>query len=201
MRSVPSGRTASCSRGTWRTTARSSGASAWISGRRNGTRCPRTSASRPCAAEPSIPGLAATLFPVRALPAHRQLAAGHPAREPAGPLERRAEPGLGEQVHDQHQHRDELLAGGGDEPRGVPRAALRPDRGAARAGPPDGAGALRRARLRRPSQHRPLARGDPRRRRPLGPVADGRRVALDAPLRALRLRRRPGVPAQGLPGA
>ena len=39
---------------------------------------------------------------------------------------------------------------------------------------------------------------DARRRRPLGALADGRRLALDAPLRALRLRRRPRVPAQGL---
>ena len=145
------------------------------------------------------PGARRDLFPVRALPADRQLASGHPAREPPGHLERRAEPGLGEQVHDQHQHRDELLAGRGDEPRGVPRAALRPDRGAARAGPTDGAGPLRGARLRRAPQHRPLACDDPRRRRPLGPLADGRRVALDAPLGALRLRRGSGVPAQGLP--
>ena len=60
------------------------------------------------------------LLPVRALPAHRQLAAGHPAGEPPGPLERRREPRLGQQVHDQHQHRDELLARRGDEPRRVP---------------------------------------------------------------------------------
>ena len=138
------------------------------------------------------------LLPVRALPADRQLAAGHPAGEPPGPLERRREPRLGQQVHDQHQHRDELLARRGDEPRRVPRAAVRPDRGAARAGSTHGAGALRGARLRRPPQHRPVARDDARRRRPLGPVADGRRLALDAPLRALRLRRRPRVPAQGV---
>ena len=61
-----------------------------------------------------------------------------------------------------------------------------------------GAGALRGARLGRPPQHRPVARGDAGRRRPLGPVADGRRLALDAPLRALRLQRRPRVPAKGL---
>jgi len=63
------------------------------------------------------------VLPVRALPADRELAAGQPAREPPGPLERRREPRLGQQVHDQHQHRDELLAGRGDEPRRVPRAA------------------------------------------------------------------------------
>ena len=50
------GRTASCSRATWPTTGRSSVASASISARRNGTRCPRTSVSRPCATERSTPG-------------------------------------------------------------------------------------------------------------------------------------------------
>ena len=49
------GRTRSCSRGTWRTTARSSGAFAWTSARRSATRCPRTSASRPCARARSTP--------------------------------------------------------------------------------------------------------------------------------------------------
>ena len=114
------------------------------------------------------PGARRDLFPVRPLPAHRQLAAGHPACQPPGPLERRREPRLGEQVHDQHQHRDELLACRGDEPRGVPRAALRPDRGAARARPTDGAGPLRGARLRGPPQHRPLACGDAPSTAPVG---------------------------------
>ena len=83
-----------------------------------------------------------------------------------------------------------------DEPRRVPRAAVRPDRGAARAGPTHRAGALRRARLRRPSQHRPLARGDARSTAPAGASGRWARAWLSpAPLRALRLQRRPRVPA------
>ena len=54
------------------------------------------------------------LLPVRPLPADLQLAARRPAGEPPGPLERQHEPALGQQVHDQHQHRDELLAGRAD---------------------------------------------------------------------------------------
>ena len=65
-----------------------------------------------------------------------------------------------------------------DQPRRVPRAAVRPDRGAARAGSTHREGALRRPRLGRPPQHRPVARDDAGRRRPLGAVADGRRLAL-----------------------
>ncbi len=68
----------------------------------------------------SRPRTGRDLLPVRALPAHRQLTARHPAREPSGPLERRREPRLGQQVHDQHQYRDELLARRGGEPRGMP---------------------------------------------------------------------------------
>ena len=56
------GRTPSCSRVTWPTTGRSSAASAWISARPSGTRCPRTSVSPPCARERSTPGLVATYF-------------------------------------------------------------------------------------------------------------------------------------------
>src|SRR5690606_12694919 len=51
--------------------------------------------------------------PVRPLPADRQLPARHPAGQPAGHLERPDAPAMGEQVHDQHQYPDELLAGGG----------------------------------------------------------------------------------------
>jgi hypothetical protein len=83
--------------------------------------------------------------PVRTLPAHREQPPGQRRRQPAPaqPARGRAtcrasgttpDARLGQQVHDQHQHRDELLAGRGDEPRRVPRAAVRPGRGAARAG-------------------------------------------------------------------
>ena len=111
------------------------------------------------------PGLAATYFQFGR---YLLIASSRPGTQPAnlqGLWNDDVRPGLGQQVHDQHQHRDELLARRGHEPRRVPPAALRPDRGAARAGPPDGAGPLRRARLRRPPQHRPLAGGDARRRR------------------------------------
>ena len=57
------------------------------------------------------------LFPVRPLPAHCQLAAGFAAGEPAGHLERQHVAAVGQQVHHQHQHPDELLAGALDQPR------------------------------------------------------------------------------------
>ena len=71
-------------------------------------------------------------LPVRALPAARLEPSRHPAGEPAGDLERQLPARLGQQVHDQHQPADELLAGRGREPGGVSRAALRPDRPASR---------------------------------------------------------------------
>ena len=51
------------------------------------------------------------LLSVRTLPAHLELASGLTAGESPGRLERSDEAALGKQVHDQHQHRDELLAG------------------------------------------------------------------------------------------
>ena len=51
------------------------------------------------------------LLPVRPLPAHRQLAARFAAGQPAGALEREHVAAVGQQIHHQHQHRDELLAG------------------------------------------------------------------------------------------
>ena len=53
------------------------------------------------------------LPPVRPLPADQQFAARHPAGQPAGHLERPDGSAVGQQVHHQHQHRDELLAGRG----------------------------------------------------------------------------------------
>jgi len=52
-----------------------------------------------------------TVFPVCALPAHRLLAAGHAAGEPAGTVEREHVASLGKQVHHQYQCGNELLAG------------------------------------------------------------------------------------------
>ena len=53
------------------------------------------------------------VLPVRPLPADREQPARRSGRESPGHLERLAGAVLGQQVHDQHQHRDELLAGGG----------------------------------------------------------------------------------------
>ena len=58
------------------------------------------------------------LLPVRALPAHRQLAPRLATRQPPGDLERQPVATVGKQVHDQHQHPDELLAGDVHEPAG-----------------------------------------------------------------------------------
>ena len=62
------------------------------------------------------PGACGALLPVRPLPADCQLAQRVPAGEPAGPVERKHVASLGQQVHHQHQHRDELLAGALDQP-------------------------------------------------------------------------------------
>ena len=71
-------------------------------------------------------------LPVRALPAARLQPSRHLAGQPAGDLERQLPARVGQQVHDQHQPADELLAGRGREPGGVSRAALRPHRPASR---------------------------------------------------------------------
>ena len=70
--------------------------------------CPPTSASS--IRRRQRPRTRRALLPVRPLSADLQLAPRHPARQPAGHLERPDGPALGKQVHDQHQHRDELLA-------------------------------------------------------------------------------------------
>ena len=61
------------------------------------------------------------------------------------------------QLHDQHQHRDELLARRRREPGRVQRAAVHDDRRAGRIRPPHGRDDVRRPRLGRPPQHRPVA--------------------------------------------
>ena len=141
------------------------------------------------------PGLDALYLPVRPLPADRQQPPRRSAREPAGPVERQHEPAVGHRLSPQHQPADELLAGRGDQPRRAARAALRLPRVAARAGPQDGADALRRARLRRASHHRHLGLHVARRSAALRPLADRRRLADAAPLGALPVRPGPRVPA------
>ena len=56
-------------------------------------------------------GSAEHLLPVRPLPAHLKLAAGNAGGESAGNLERVGRSSVGIEVHDQHQHPDDLLAG------------------------------------------------------------------------------------------
>ena len=144
-------------------------------------------------------------LPVRALPADRQLAPRRAARQPAGHLERLDAAALELQLDAQHQHRDELLAGRGREPRRVPRAAPRLRRGARGERTAHGRGQLRRARLGRPPQRRPL--GPDRagrelrpRRSQVGELAAERRVAQHAPVGALRLRARPSHSCASAPG-
>ena len=77
--------------------------------------------------------------PVRPLPDDRRQPSRQPADEPAGHLERRDPSAVELELHDQHQHRDELLAGGDRQPRRAARAA---------------AGVRRRARGQRPRRPR-----------------------------------------------
>ena len=128
---------------------------------------------------------------------------GGAAGQPAGHLERRDPPAVEQQLHHQHQHPDELLAGGGRQPGRVPPAAARTSSRAR-------ASTARERRARNYGargwvahpQRRPLAPHRARRRRrgePCGPSSRGRAMALPAPLGALRCsRRRPGVPARCL---
>ena len=88
------------------------------------------------------------------LPDHRLQQAGLSALQPPGRVERPASACLGQQVHHQYQHGDELLAGGGVQPLPVPLALLR-FAGAhvppwPRGGPED----VRRPGLCGPPQHR-----------------------------------------------
>ena len=121
---------------------------------------------------------------------------GGPPAQPAGHLEPAPAAAVEQQLHRQHQHRDELLARRDHEPRRVPRTAAalhrRPGQDRRGHGPP----LLRLRRLVRPPQQRHLGAQQPGRRlragQPgLGELADGRRLAQPASLGALRLRRRP----------
>ena len=62
------------------------------------------------------PGLAALYFQYGRYLLIASSRAGFAAGEPAGPLEREHVAAVGQQVHHQHQHRDELLAGALDQP-------------------------------------------------------------------------------------
>ncbi len=75
------------------------------------------------------PAVRRAAVPVRALPADLLVAAGHPAGEPPGHLERLADAVLGLEVHGQRQPADELLAGRHHEPVRVLPAGLRHGQG------------------------------------------------------------------------
>ena len=109
------------------------------------------------------PGARGPRLPVRPLPARRELPPRRPAREPAGPLERGRAPAVELELDDQHQQRDELLAGGGDEPLRVPRADAADDRRARAQRPRNRASQLRRPGLGGAPQRRSLAADGPRR--------------------------------------
>ena len=145
------------------------------------------------------PALAALLFQFGRYVLISLVACGHAAGQPAGNLEQGHESHVGFEVHDQHQHGDELLAGRGRQPRRVCRSALPDDPGADRSGLGRRAGALRRARVGVPSEHRHLARGRPDGRAELGRVRHRRRVADHSPLGALPVHGRQGVPRGVLP--
>ena len=140
-------------------------------------------------------------LPVRPLPPRRELPPRHPAREPAGHLERGRPPAVELELDAEHQQRDELLAGGGDEPLRVPRADAEDDRRARAQRTGDGAGQLRGAGLGGPPQRRPVAADGPRRelgpgRPEVGELADGCGLALDGPVGALRVHARRGMAAR-----
>ncbi len=104
------------------------------------------------------PGLAALYFQYGRYLLICQLAAGHAAGEPAGHLEREHDAAVGQQVHHQHQHRDELLAGGLDQPGRDDGAADGDGVGSVGDRRAHGARDVRRRRLGGASQHRSLAR-------------------------------------------
>ena len=135
-------------------------------------------------------------LPVRPLPDDRRQPPRRPARQPAGPLERFQHARLGQQVHRQHQHRNELLAGGGDQPLRVPPAAVRRAQGTGAIRRHHREGALQRARLGAASQFRSVARHGAHQRQQSRHLADRRRVALHPPLGALPVHRRSRIPAR-----
>ncbi len=134
------------------------------------------------------------VFSVRTLPPHSQQPPRRPTREPAGTLERQHEPAVGQRLSPEHQPADELLAGGGDEPRRDPPAVVRLRRVAARTRTADRERPLRRPRLRRASHHGRLGFYRSRRSASIGLVGDRRRLASSAPLGALPVRRRSRLP-------
>ena len=116
------------------------------------------------------------------------------ACEPAGHLERGPASCLEQQVDDQHQSGDELLAGGHRRPVGDAAAAVADDPRSAGDRRRDREGALRRQGLGAPPQHRSVA-GDDARGRRLGALADGAGLAGQPDVGSLRVQRRSRLPA------
>ena len=110
-------------------------------------------------------------------------------------------PAVGQQIHHQYQHRDELLAGALDQPGrdhgSVDGAGVGPV-GQRRA---NGARDVRRRWMDGAPQYGSLARDRPDRRRPIWTLADRRRVAHAASVGPLRIQRRSRLPAAHLPTA
>ena len=75
------------------------------------------------------PGARGALRPVWPLPDACLFAAGHAAGQPSRHLERSGRSAVGQQVHQQHQPPDELLAARSGQPRGVHGAAASPHGG------------------------------------------------------------------------
>ena len=142
------------------------------------------------------PAVGGPVLPVWAVPDDRQLAAGRPAGQPAGALERQRQPALGQQVHGEHQHRDELLADRADQPERVRRAAVRRPGRHRSDGPLRRPEALQRSRLGPAPQLRPVARGRPDQRLQPRHLADRRRLAVPAPVVALPLHGRQDLPGR-----
>ena len=139
------------------------------------------------------------LLPVRPLPDDRRLAPRHAAAQPARALEPARHPAVGRRLHHQHQHRDELLAGGAGQSVRVPRAAAAHDSRAGRDRRRGGARDVPAARLGHAPQHHALARRAARgQQRHARLLDDGRGVALPAPLGALPVHRRPPLPGGGV---
>ena len=119
-------------------------------------------------------GAVSALCPISA---DRVLAPRHAAGEFAGHLEPQRRSALGQQVYDQHQCRDELLAGGAGKPCAMRRAAAAHGGGAVRHRRAHRADDVPRARLGGASQHRSVAGERSGGRSRMGPVADRRGVA------------------------
>ena len=101
-----------------------------------------------------------------------------------------------DQVHDQHQHGDELLAHRADQPERVRPAVVRRAGGPWSDGPVRRGQALRRPRLGRAPQFRPLARSRSDQRLQPRHLAHRRRMAVPASLVALPLHRRQDLPGR-----